>query len=40
MDILGEVVQPLFEVGYDIDLPFLQGMKHGHQNPPRARAGI
>ena len=35
-----EVVEDPFEVCHYIDLPLLEGVQHGHQDPPRVGAGI
>jgi hypothetical protein len=43
MDILGQLVQHLFELADHVDLAFLQGVQDGHQDPtgmsPSVRLG-
>ena len=40
MDIIGESVQHLFEVGNDVAPPFLDGMQHRHQDTTSVSPGI
>jgi hypothetical protein len=40
MDIVGELVQRLFEVCRHLDFPLLEGVQHGHHDPPRVGSGI